>query len=76
MRPQAHLMVRGDDHRDAYGVASQTTAELERTRRDLKANLALVAHRSPARVPILSHMNAVVTELDRRSRIRHAGREG
>ena len=40
-----------------------TTAELERTMRELRANLSLISPGSPAHVPILAHMRAVGAEL-------------
>jgi hypothetical protein len=47
---------RGADNQDHYSVSQLTTAELERTRRQLKANLGLINPDSPAHVPIQSHM--------------------
>ena len=44
-------------------VSSLTTGELERSRRDLAASLALARPDSPVRVPILTHMTAIDTEL-------------
>ena len=44
---------------------SGTTAELERTMRDLRANLGLISPDSPAHVPILAHMRAIDAELTR-----------
>lgn len=44
-------------------VSGLTASELERTRRELAANLALVRPDSPARVPILAHISAIDTEL-------------
>jgi len=44
-------------------VSRLTASELERTRRELAANLALVRPDSPARVPILAHISAIDTEL-------------
>src|SRR5712691_7641452 len=46
--------------RDVSGLAA---SELQRTRRELAANLALVRPDSPARVPILAHISAINTEL-------------
>ena len=40
-----------------------TTAELERTMRELRANLSLISPGSPAHVPILAHMQAIDAEL-------------
>jgi hypothetical protein len=48
-------------------VSGLTASELERTRRELAANLALVRPDSPARAPILAHISAIDTELARRS---------
>ena len=50
-----------------YDVGSLTTGELERTRRELAASLALARADSPVRVPILAHMSAVDAELDTRA---------
>jgi hypothetical protein len=61
------LVTRNGDHPDTYGLASQATGELERIRRQMRANLALVSGSSPARVPILSHLRAVDAELARRA---------
>jgi hypothetical protein len=44
-------------------VSGLTSVELERTRRDLAASLALARPDSPARVPILAHMTVIDTEL-------------
>jgi hypothetical protein len=44
-------------------VSGLTASELERTRRELAANLALVRPDSPSRVPILAHISAIDTEL-------------
>ena len=44
-------------------VSGLTASELERTRRDLAANLALIRAGSPARAPILAHISAIDTEL-------------
>jgi hypothetical protein len=46
-----------------HDVAGLTDAELDRARRELAASLALARPDSPIRVPILSHMNAIDTEL-------------
>jgi hypothetical protein len=47
----------------AHDVTGLTARQLERARRDLQANLALVRLDSPARVPILAQMSAIDTEL-------------
>ena len=44
-------------------VSQLTTAELELTRRQLRANLALIAPGSPAHVPILADVQAIGAEL-------------
>ena len=54
---------RRNDDRDHYCVRQQTTTELERAKRDLRANLGLVTADSPARVPIQNHLRAVDAEL-------------
>jgi hypothetical protein len=50
-----------------HNVASLTEAELDRARRELAASLALARPDSPIRVPILSHMTAIDTELAERT---------
>jgi hypothetical protein len=50
-----------------HDVRQLTTAELERTMRDLRANLGLINPDSPAHVPILAHMRAIDAELTRRA---------
>jgi hypothetical protein len=49
-----------------HNVAGLSDAELDRARRELAASLALSRPDSPIRVPILSHMSAIDTELDSR----------
>ena len=44
-------------------VSALTAAELERTRRELAASLALLRPGSPAQVPILAHLTAIDTEM-------------
>jgi hypothetical protein len=51
----------------SHDVSGLTDAELERTRRDLQASLALARPGSAATVPILAHLTAVDTELAGRS---------
>ena len=48
---------------DAGGL---TAGEIDRTRRELQASLALARPDSPARVPILAHLSAIDAELARR----------
>ena len=49
-----------------HDVSALTARELERARRELAASLALTRPGSPARVPILTAMNAIDTELAQR----------
>jgi hypothetical protein len=51
----------------AHDVSGLTAGELERTRRELRASLALVRPDSPARGPILAHMSAIDAELAART---------
>jgi hypothetical protein len=62
-RTQASQPQQPSRPRDVSGL---TAGELERTRRELAANLALVRPGSPARVPILAHISAIDTELSGR----------
>ena len=64
---------RRNGNQDHYYVKQQTTAELERVKRELQANLGLVTADSPARVPIQAHMRAIDTELAVRADNYHAG---
>lgn len=50
-----------------HDVRHLTTAELERIKRELQANLGLITPHSPARVPIQAHMQAIDTELAERA---------
>jgi hypothetical protein len=50
-----------------HDVKHLTTAELERTKRDLCANLGLITAHSPAHVPIQAHMKAIDAELTERA---------
>jgi hypothetical protein len=50
------------DHRQ-YDVSGMTASELQRTRRELAASLALTRPDSPARVPIQAHIAAIDAEL-------------
>jgi hypothetical protein len=50
-----------------HDVGQLTTAELERTMRDLRANLSLISPDSAAHVPILAHMRAIDAERARRA---------
>lgn len=59
----ANASFRGSGNPEHYYVRQFTTAELERTRRDLKANLGLITPGSPAHVPIRSHLQAIDAEL-------------
>jgi hypothetical protein len=51
----------------SHDVSGLTDAELERTRRELQASLALARPGSATRVPILAHLSAINTELAGRS---------
>jgi hypothetical protein len=55
-----------------HDVTLFTTAELERAKRDLKANLGLITPDSPAHVPIQAQMRAIDTELAERAGNQHA----
>ena len=46
-----------------YDVRRLTSGELDRTMRELRANLALVRPGSPALVPILAHLDAIDAEV-------------
>jgi hypothetical protein len=46
-----------------HDVGQLSTAELELTMRELRANLGLISPGSPAHVPILAHMRAIDAEL-------------
>ena len=50
-----------------HDVRRLTTAELERTKRDLHANLGLITPDSPAHVPIQAHLKAINAELAERA---------
>jgi len=73
-RGRIRQVSRRNDDQDHYCVRQQTTAELERTKRDLQANLGLVTVDSPARVPIQTHMRAIDAELAERADGHHASR--
>jgi len=49
-----------------HDASALTAVELERTRRELRASLALARPDSPTRVPILAHLSAIETELAER----------
>ncbi|MGH3408046.1 MAG: hypothetical protein ACRDRJ_36930 [Streptosporangiaceae bacterium] len=50
-----------------HDVRQLTTAELERAKRQLQANLALLTPQSPAHVPIQAQMQAIDAELAERA---------
>ena len=50
-----------------HDVRQLTTAELERVKRDLHANLGLITPDSPAHVPIQTQMRAIDAELAERA---------
>jgi hypothetical protein len=45
--------VRTDDRADAYGVRERSTAELERVRRELRAQVGFVRAGSPGRLALV-----------------------
>ena len=49
-----------------HDVRQLTTAELELTMRQLRANLGLIRPDSPANAPVQAHMRAIDAELTRR----------
>ena len=51
------------DSQRRYDAAGLTAGELERTRRELAASLALTRPGSPARIPILAQLTAIDAEL-------------
>jgi hypothetical protein len=57
-------------------VSALTSGELERTRRELAASLALTRPGSAARVPIQAHLTAIDTELARRAPAQPHGLHG
>jgi hypothetical protein len=71
-RARIRQVIRGNDDQDHYCVRQQTTAELERVKRELQANLGLITADSPARVPIQAHLRAVDAELANRADGHHA----
>ena len=50
-----------------HDVSHLTTAELERAKRQLQANLSLVSPHSPAHVPIQAQMHAIDREIAERA---------
>ena len=50
-----------------HDVSQLTTAELERAKRELQANLGLITPRSPAHAPIQAQMQAIDRELAERA---------
>ena len=69
----ANTSFRGSGNPEHYYVRQFTTAQLERTRRELKANLGLITPGSPAHVPIQSHLQAIDAELAERTSHQQAG---
>ena len=51
------------DPSGSHDVSRLTGAELQRTKRELQASLALARPGSATRVPILAHLRAINTEL-------------
>jgi hypothetical protein len=65
----------GDSLRQ-YDASGLTAGELNRTRRELAASLALTWPDSPVRAPTLAHLAAIDAELTARSAARPAGSPG
>ena len=57
-----------------HDVKRLTLAELERTRRELRANVGLITPGSPAHVPIQAHLRAIDAELAERAGNQQASR--
>ena len=55
-----------------HDVGQLSTAELELTMRELRANLSLISPDSPAHIPILAHLRAIDAELAGRAGSRPA----
>jgi len=51
-----------------HDVSQLTTAELERAKRELQANLGMITSHSPAHVPIQAQMRAIDSELAERAK--------
>jgi len=71
-RARIRQVSRRNDDQDHYCVRQLTTAELERVKRELQANLGLITDDSPPHVPIQAHMRAVDAELAERADRRQA----
>jgi hypothetical protein len=52
---------------DYYAVRRLTTAELERTKRDLQASAGLITPDSPVHTPIRAYIQAIDAELAKRA---------
>jgi hypothetical protein len=59
----------------SHDVTQLTTAELERAKRDLQANLGLITPHSAAQVPITAQMQAIDAELAERAGSQEADRD-
>lgn len=66
-RTRIRQVSRRNGDQDHYCARQQTTAELERVKRELQANLGLITADSPARVPIQAHLRAIDAELAERA---------
>jgi hypothetical protein len=64
---ETKMSLRCSGNPEHYSLGHLTTAELERTGRELKANLGLITADSPAHVPIRSHLHAIDAELAERA---------
>jgi hypothetical protein len=60
----------------SYDVSALTSEELQRTRRELAASLALTRPGSPARIPILTQIAAIDVEVAQQHPGRPQGRPG
>ena len=63
MTPQ--MPARADGRQDAHD--EQSTAELERVRCELRAQIGFLTHCSAAPIPIMAQLEAVGNELERRA---------
>ncbi len=73
-RARIRQVSRRNSDQDHYCVRQQTTAELERVKRELQANLGLINADSPAHAPIQTHLQAIDAELADRADGHHVGR--
>jgi hypothetical protein len=67
VRAEQAARARASEPGRAPDVSGLTPGQLERTRRELQASLALARPGSPTRRPILAHLGAIDAELARRT---------